>query len=74
MPWDREEDFEIEDAKCVGSTNMALLIRADDFRTDVWIPKSVISDDSEVYGDTYDEAGPGLLVVKGWYAEKQGWS
>jgi hypothetical protein len=51
----------------IRETTAALLIQFDD-RTEKWIPKSVIHDDSEVFkdGDT------GELVVKNWFAEKEG--
>lgn len=48
----------------------------------VWIPRSVVDDDSEVYApdigpDTIEEPfisdEPGTLVVALWWAEKQGW-
>lgn len=35
-----------------------------------WVPKSVIHDDSEVYGG---EGAAGELVVKRWFAKKEGW-
>ena len=37
--------------------------------TEVWVPKSVIHDDSEVFAAD-DE---GTLIVFEWWAEKQGW-
>jgi hypothetical protein len=38
----------------------------------MWIPKSVIDDDSDVYDNTSGADGPGDLIVAGWWAEKQG--
>lgn len=75
MGWneDADEDYEIEGAVCVGHTDKALLIRAPEFSGDTWIPKSVVTEDSEVYGPSFDAAGPGTLIVKGWYAEKEDW-
>jgi hypothetical protein len=35
---------------------------------EIWIPKSVIHDDSEVY----KEGAEGKLVVARWFAEKEG--
>jgi len=35
---------------------------------EIWIPKSVISDDSEVYKDETE----GTLVIFEWFAEKEG--
>jgi len=39
----------------------------------VWIPKSVIHDDSEVWDGSTDGCGPGDLIVETWFAEKEGW-
>lgn len=36
----------------------------------VWIPKSVIDDDSEVYDE--DKNSEGEVVVATWWAEKEG--
>jgi hypothetical protein len=36
--------------------------------TEVWIPKSMIDDDSEVY----KMGTSGTLIVKRWFAEKEG--
>jgi len=35
----------------------------------VWIPFSVLHDDSEVFDD--DENGDGEVIVKSWWAEKE---
>lgn len=37
----------------------------------MWIPKSVVHDDSEAFDAT--EHAEGDLVVKRWFAIKQGW-
>jgi len=34
-----------------------------------WVPKSVLHDDSEVYGKGHE----GKLVVQRWFGEKEGW-
>jgi hypothetical protein len=57
------------DAKCIRETAKAILVMLDDDRN-VWIPKSVIDDDSEVYKDGTD----GVLIVQRWFAEKEGLS
>lgn len=49
-------------------TDMALLVEIDG--EEVWIPKSVIHDDSEVFDDS--ENSTGTLIVKKWWAEKEG--
>ena len=55
-----------EKSKAVKETDLALLV---DLGTDEhWFPKSVIDDDSEVW----QEGDEGDLVVKEWFALKEG--
>lgn len=60
-----------DDVKALRGTERALLCR---LTTDggesreVWVPRSQITDDSEVY-EIGDE---GQLVVKSWFAEREG--
>ena len=35
-----------------------------------WVPKSVITDDSEVWKEKQDR---GTLIVEEWFAKKKGW-
>jgi len=58
-----------EDAEVIGSTHLALLVDIGDGE-DHWIPRSVIHDDSEVFDD--NENAQGTLVLKEWFAEKEG--
>jgi len=70
----REHDDSGDDPECIGvgkclsQTEKAVRIHLDDENTPRWIPKSVLHDDSEVYqtGDT------GKVIVKQWWAEKNG--
>jgi hypothetical protein len=48
-------------------TDKAILVKFED-GSKSWIPKSVIDDDSEVYQMGTD----GTLIVKQWFAEKEG--
>ncbi len=48
-------------------TEKALLVTSD-IEPDMWVPKSVIHDDSEVYG----EGHTGDLIVQRWWAEANG--
>lgn len=57
---------EINDVECKKETEMAILVEIED--EEFWIPKSVISDDSEVHS----EGDKGTLVVPEWFAEKEG--
>jgi hypothetical protein len=56
------------DATAKRATEKALLVELET-GDEVWVPQSVIHDDSEVYraGDA------GELVVLAWFARKQGW-
>jgi hypothetical protein len=51
-------------------SGLALLVELEDLGDRVWIPKSVLHDDSEVF-DNADNA-TGKVVVKQWFAEKNG--
>ena len=60
-----------EDCKCLHDSGKALLVTVPDLDEDVWIPQSQIHDDSEVFDA--EENSVGTLVVKRWFAEKEGW-
>jgi len=57
------------DGRVKKASDMALLIELETGET-IWIPKSVIHDDSEVYDE--DANSEGQVVVKTWWAEKEG--
>jgi adenosyl cobinamide kinase/adenosyl cobinamide phosphate guanylyltransferase len=50
-------------------TDKALLVLVDTL--EVWVPKSIIDDDSECYSQ---KSGPGSLIVPEWFAEREGLS
>jgi hypothetical protein len=54
------------------STDKALLVNLVEEGKEVWIPISVIHDDSELYDD--DDNSDGEVVVQQWWAEKNGLS
>jgi uncharacterized SAM-dependent methyltransferase len=56
------------DSHVVRTTEKALLVQLESGE-EMWIPKSVIHDDSEVYSE---KANEGDLIVKTWWAEAQG--
>ena len=66
----RDEDIEdavtITNCKAVGASPLALrvIVHGDA----VWIPRSQITDDSEVYETGHE----GKLVITGWFANKEG--
>ena len=58
--------------KCLYATDRALQVvsvASDCILGKMWIPKSVVHDDSEVYLENHE----GEMVVEQWFAEKQGW-
>ena len=57
----------IEDCEAIRATDKALLVRIGD-EIEKWIPQSQIDDDSEVW----KEGDKGDLVIKAWFAEKEG--
>ena len=55
-------------AECVRETDGALLVQAEGI--EVWVPKSQIHDDSEVFDG--EDNSEGLLVIPEWLAEAKG--
>lgn len=56
----------VDDVVCMRETAKAVLV--DLAGDEVWIPKSVLHDDSEVTG----EGDSGRLAVRRWWGEKEG--
>lgn len=73
MIYDSEDAVELsQNAEVKGETEKALFVQdvTQDFRmAPFWLPKAVIHDDSEVY----KKETTGKLLVKYWFAEKEGW-
>jgi hypothetical protein len=61
------DTHEVDDVTVENETDKAILVKFEDGKK-TWIPKSVIHDDSEVYKMGTD----GTLIVKRWFAEKEG--
>lgn len=62
--------FDVPNAKGIRETDKALLVevsKRNGFTVKFWVPKSVITDESEVY----DGRTTGKLVVHDWFAEKE---
>lgn len=58
------------EVECIKETAKAILVRfKDNDGQEMWIPKSVIHDDSEVYD--VDEHDTGDLILQTWFAEKE---
>lgn len=66
-----DEIFRIEEAKVISETQKAILVRAPVFDNPVWIPKSQVHDDSEVYDINSAE---GDLLILERFAEVRGWA
>lgn len=60
---------DVGEASVVRETEKALLVRLHDHKDkELWVPKSQIHDDSEVY----EEGTEGILLVTEWFAEEEG--
>lgn len=59
--------YSIEGIECIAETSKAILVEVEG--DEIWIPKSAVDDDSEVYGKGH----VGELIVADWLAEKEGW-
>ena len=64
----RDEVVSFEHVKCIKATDAALLCEIDG--EEVWIPKSQVDDDSEVFDD--EDNAEGRLVVTEWIAIQKG--
>ena len=56
------------DGEVVAASDAALRIKLESGDT-LWIPKSVIHDDSEVWDD--EDNSYGEVIVQSWFAEKE---
>lgn len=61
------EPVRIEECEATAETDKALLVSIDGDEP-IWVPKSVIDDESEVYSKGHE----GTLVVAEWFARKNG--
>jgi hypothetical protein len=67
MSYNDELGQDIGTAKVLRVTDKALLVRLEDHGDkEVWVPKSQIHEDSEVYDADHE----GVLVVSEWFAKK----
>lgn len=63
-----ETTVRIPDVVCIRATDAAMLCLVNE--EEVWIPKSQVDDDSEVFDD--DDNSTGTLVISEWIAKKKG--
>lgn len=70
---DRHGPQPLGEAYCHKETPGAILVQLiDDGEDRFWVPKSCLHDDSECWGEAPDRR-EGQLVVKFWWAEKEGY-
>lgn len=63
------DGYDVGTVTCTQETSKALLVEGECLpKGKMWLPKSVVHDDSEVYEIGHE----GKLVVKEWFAEKEG--
>lgn len=65
-----DDAYSLGQGKVLRETDKAILFENTDDKQ-LWVPKSVIHDDSEVWADA-DDKREGELIVKQWWAEKNG--
>jgi hypothetical protein len=65
-----DDAYSLGQGKVLRETDKAILFENIDDEQ-LWVPKSVIHDDSEVWADA-DDKREGELIVKQWWAEKNG--
>lgn len=66
MGQEEDEGADFPEAVCLRETKKAILVNRGG--GDLWVPKSVIHDDSEVF----EEGHEGTLIVETWWAEEKG--
>lgn len=73
--YEGNEPFRLGNAHVIRETDKAIRVGLEPGSAigpvDIWIPRSVLHDDSEVYGG--NDGAAGQLVVKQWFARKEGW-
>lgn len=57
-------------AKVLRETDKALLVELEELGEERWIPKSVVHDDSEVFGGGENDEGE--MIVQRWWALENG--
>lgn len=67
---DSNDPVSVGKARVIRATDKALFVHIDDGDEEVWIPKSCIHADSEVFAK---DSEPGELIVVEWFARKEGW-
>lgn len=59
------------DVEVIAETDGALRVKSDELG-ERWLPRSVIDEESEIDRDS-EQGDTGDLVVKEWFADKEGW-
>jgi hypothetical protein len=63
-----KDPVQLGEAEIIRETDLAVLVVLEDTANELWVPKSVIHDDSEIWKMA---DGVGMLVVEAWWANKQ---
>jgi len=66
----QESGVSLGTGRALRETDKALLVELELHECTIWIPKSQIHDDSEVFDA--DDNAEGNVVVERWFAEKEG--
>jgi hypothetical protein len=66
-----KDKVEFEGAECVRESDKAICVRGVEIN-DIWIPKTQVDDDSEVWGYKPEARGPGRLIISEWIAKEKG--
>lgn len=71
MEDDDDQPFSVK-ARAVAESAKALKVELDlpDGKRQIWVPKSVIHDDSEVFDNAENKQGK--LVLQAWFAREEG--
>lgn len=64
------EGVNLGPCQVITATEKALKVQLESEDDSRWVPKSQVHDDSEVYDDKDNATGD--LIVKRWFAEKEG--
>lgn len=59
-----DEGVDLGSGVCIHETSLAVLVQLDDGKEPLWVPKSCVHDDSEVF----EQDDEGQFVVLEWWA------
>lgn len=68
VPEDEQGYIIVHQCEAIRETNEAILVEVHGYDDPIWVPKSQIGENSDVYADCTS----GSLVITAWFAEKAG--